>query len=185
MVLAAQPESTNSGFYLLCFLAGALFLLWPIYRRILFGLGTAFIIFGAVLLVAHPGGAGQDLSQVGASSPAACSCTSSAASRIPKRRRTSVAPATRHEGSAPTQSGRLRDQDDIGFRCDPDCQGGTAPPGRHHERGQGQPRPCSPSSAVHSNHGGLFMRCCGPSDESGSGEPEAADRNRRRRTRVS
>ncbi len=65
MVLAARSESTNSGFYLLCFLAGALFLLWPIYRRILFGLGTAFIIFGAILLVAHLGGASNDLSQIG------------------------------------------------------------------------------------------------------------------------
>lgn len=65
MVLAAQAESTNSGSYLLCFLAGALFLLWPIYRRILFGLGTAFTTFGVILLVAHLGGAGNDLSQVG------------------------------------------------------------------------------------------------------------------------
>ena len=47
----AEAESTlNSGVLLLCLLGGALVLLWPIYRRILSGLGTMFVIFGAGLL---------------------------------------------------------------------------------------------------------------------------------------
>ncbi|MGF1600103.1 MAG: hypothetical protein ACFCVK_24900 [Acidimicrobiales bacterium] len=56
----AAGSSLNSGLLLLLLLGGALILLWPVYRRILFGLGTMFLVFGACLLAVLVAGGGVD-----------------------------------------------------------------------------------------------------------------------------
>lgn len=61
-LLLAERAATgnNNGVYLICFLVGALVLTWPIYRRILRWLGTLFLFFGIVLILAALGGAPLD-----------------------------------------------------------------------------------------------------------------------------
>lgn len=63
-VAVTEAETAlNEGFLLVCLLVGALVFLWPIYRWILFGLGTMFLAFGVILLVVLVAGGDVDAGQ--------------------------------------------------------------------------------------------------------------------------